>query len=71
MTNLEELFTNAHGAIEVARKLGLHQLTVERWRKFGIPYKWFEGLAKHYKLTPEEFTVINRNVRARKNAKAK
>lgn len=67
--DLEALFETAGGAINIAVKLKLHQLTVERWRRHGIPQKWWTQLIKAYELSPELLHSINQRVRERRNAR--
>lgn len=46
--------------------VGTHQITVERWRKFGVPLKYWEALIKEYDLTPGELHSFNLRVTNRR-----
>lgn len=61
INTIEDLFREANGTVNVAVNLGLHQWTVERWRKIGIPIKYWEKLIKLYDLTPATLFAITQN----------
>ena len=62
MKNINELFIRAGGDIKVAVALDLHHLTVQRWRKHGIPLKYWEKLSKLYEITPAEIYAVNHKI---------
>jgi hypothetical protein len=62
MKNINEFFIKAGGDIKVAVALGLHHLTVQRWRKHGIPLKYWEKLSRLYDITPAEIYTVNQKI---------
>ncbi len=61
--NIEELFEIAGGAVHIAAKLKLHQVSVERWMEQGVPWKYWDELTKNYKITIEDLHEINKKIR--------
>lgn len=51
------------GVIELAYKLECNPRTVERWREFGIPDRFWEPLHKLYGVTPFELFKLNAKIR--------
>lgn len=63
--NIEDIFTKFNGPIYLAAALNLHQWTVERWRKTGIPQKYWNFLIKKVDITPGELLSINNRIKNR------
>lgn len=61
-----EVIENAGGSLKLAYELKLHQYTVERWKKHGIPIRYWEHLEKKYGYEPGEIQMINRKLREQK-----
>lgn len=57
--SIEDLFKKAGGSIHVAAALNVHQQTVVRWLKTGIPGHNWGNLAKIYGITPNELFAIS------------
>lgn len=51
------------GIVEIAYKMSCHPITVERWRQFGVPDKYWDLLHKHYGITPFELFRLNSKIR--------
>lgn len=66
MKHLQELFDKAGGSALFAYDLNLHQYTVERWVRHGIPYKYFGALSKKYGVTLSQLDAFNRAVKAQR-----
>jgi hypothetical protein len=67
MKTLEDIYNVARGAAQMAADLGVHQFTVERWRRTGIPLKYWELLIKLYALTPAQLFLIDKKCREKNN----
>lgn len=61
MKTVGEFIEHIGGSLKLAAKFNIHQYTVDRWRKTGIPQKYWEALGKSYKVTPGELYVMCRN----------
>lgn len=59
---IDDLFRKAGGPNKLAAKLGVHQLTVERWHIRGIPYKWWNAISKEYGLGITDLHTINQEI---------
>lgn len=64
---IQELFEKAGGSWKLAGAIGVHQWTVERWKRSGIPYKHWLFLQQYCKVTPNDLDQINRKIRNIKN----
>jgi len=51
------------GVVEIAFRMGCHPITVERWREFGVPDKYWDPLEKWYGITPFEIFRLNAKIR--------
>ena len=65
---MDELFEFFGGANAFSGKLGLHQYTVDRWKKYGIPQKYWEQIANETNLTVQDIFYISHSV-VKKDAK--
>lgn len=65
ITNIEHFFMRV-GTARIAADLGIHQLTVERWRKRGIPWKYWEKLIDLYDLDSGTLHTINKEIATRR-----
>lgn len=68
ITCIQDLFELAGGSVRLAAFLQKHfptmsQWTVERWKKIGIPQKYWEYLIKEYDITPAELFHISNKAR--------
>lgn len=63
ISNIQDLFDMAGGAVKIAAYLKLHQYTVERWRLSGIPDKYHDSLCKKYGATPYELYSLSQKIR--------
>lgn len=61
-----EIIENAGGSIKLAYELNVHQYTIERWKRFGIPPKYWSFLQKKYGVTASELLNMNEKIRADK-----
>ncbi len=61
VNTIEDLFDISNGTARIAVALGVHQLSVQRWRKIGIPLKYWEQLIKLYNLDPATLYTITEN----------
>lgn len=68
MININELFKRAGGSAHIAAKLDLHQHSVNRWRKNGVPVYYWEYLGKLAGLSIEDMYAITAQILKRKNA---
>lgn len=66
ITTVQEICDLAGSIQRLAADLNIHQLTIERWRKCGIPNKYHLILAEKYGIFPID--LIKMNKRLRKNA---
>jgi len=68
--SVEELIFAFGGPVHIASKFNVHQITVERWGKSGIPSKYWKLLSKLTGLSLDEIVAINDKVKkGRVNAK--
>lgn len=66
VNSYEDLIELANGAGNLASKLGVHQCSVEYWRRAGgPPLKYWDKLFDLYGLTPAELYSITKKCRAR------
>lgn len=63
---IQELFNKAGGAWKLAGEYNVHQFTVERWARNGIPPKYWMPLIKKYRITLEQIEQINQNIKRKK-----
>lgn len=66
MKNINELFIKAGGPARIAVAFDLHQYTIERWRKHGVPVKYWDKLQKLYGITPAELYTIGQAIKKSK-----
>lgn len=66
----DDLIAKAGTEERLACLFGFHTYTIQRWRKIGIPNKYWEILIKKFNLTPAELHSLNENVRKDRRAKA-
>ena len=59
MRSIKDLFKAAGGTAVLAAKFGLHQHTVDRWEKNGIPIYYWDVLSKRCGFTIEELFRMN------------
>ena len=64
--SLQELFELCGGASKIAFEIGIHQFSVERWRKTGIPAKHWPVLFRLSDATPAEVYSLNKKILANK-----
>lgn len=69
INTIEDLFELANGCAELASKLSVHQVTVEFWRRSGVPVKYWDQLFDLYGLTPAELFSITKKCRAKTKAR--
>lgn len=60
--NIDDIFSRARSEEHLGIALGLHIYTIQRWRKTGIPFKYWKILIKKYGITPAELYSINQNI---------
>lgn len=60
---IQDLFDKAGGAWKLAGELNIHQWSVERWKKNGVPYKHWDYLNKRYKVARSDLDEMSRKVR--------
>lgn len=63
---IQELFDRAGGAWKLAGEIGVHQWTIERWKKSGIPFKHWETLEKKYKVSANDLAEMSRKAKGKK-----
>lgn len=56
---IKELFAAAGNATQLAASLNLCALTVENWRKRGIPQKHWAAICEKYGVKPEDLYRIS------------
>lgn len=66
--SITELFEHSGGSIEIARFLKIHQNNVERWKKWGIPYRHFDSLISRFKVDVSTLHAINKTIHAKRRA---
>lgn len=57
--NIETLLETSSALI--ASKISAHQISVQRWKKQGIPWKYWDFLIKTFKITLEELHEFNKS----------
>lgn len=63
---IEKIFETAGGTLEIAYNLKVHQASVDRWKKDGIPEKhWQYFVGKG--ITPQEIYDANMGTRDENN----
>jgi len=62
-SNIDNLLTSLGGSCKLALRLGVHQFTVERWARQGIPLKYWDTLIKLCDITPAELFAINKKIK--------
>lgn len=55
---LEDVVQLAGSTTKLAAQLGLHAITVENWRRCGIPQKYWGKLYDLYGITPGELHYV-------------
>ena len=60
---IQDLCDVAGGIQIVAAACNVHQITVERWRKTGIPEKYHPLLADKFLIFPIDLVKINKRLR--------
>ena len=65
INTIEDIFEMANGCAHLAAQLGAHQVTVQGWRKAGIPNRWWDKLFNLYGLTPGELYTVTKKCRTR------
>jgi hypothetical protein len=60
---IQDLSDLAGGLQIVAGACNVHQITVERWRKTGIPEKYHLILADKFGVLPIDLAKINKRIR--------
>lgn len=61
--HMEDVYEIGGGVMRIAADLEVHSRTVERWREFGIPDKFWDKLHKLYGITPFELFRLNAKIR--------
>lgn len=68
----EDLIELANGAGRLASQLGVHQCSVEYWRRAGgVPLKHWEKIFDVYGVTPAELYVICKKMKDRIKGRGK
>lgn len=62
LKTIQDLFDLAGNCQRIAADLNVHQYTVERWRKTGIPAKYHEILAELYGAFPIELYKLSQKI---------
>ena len=60
---LQDLIDLAGSTTKLAAQLNLHAVSVEYWRKAGVPQKYWDQLFELYGITPAELNAITRQCR--------
>lgn len=58
ITNIQDIYALAGGSTKLAAELNLHAITVEGWRRSGIPVKHWPSLIEKYDISPAELYYI-------------
>ena len=66
INSVAEFIEKAGGATALAARLHVHQFTVDRWRKNGIPMKYWEPLIETFGTTPAELYLLNNKILSKK-----
>ena len=61
-----DLLESLGGAARLASRLDIHQFTVDRWIKNGIPVKYWEQIIKLSGVSAETLYIISRKANAKK-----
>jgi len=61
--NIQDVYDAAGSTSKLAYALGVHQVTVEGWRRAGIPLKYWDRLFKLYMITPAELYSVSQKCR--------
>lgn len=63
ITNIQDVYDAAGSSLKLAAALDVHQVTVEGWRRAGIPQKWWDRLLELYQITPAELYSVTKSCR--------
>lgn len=57
---IQDLIDLAKGPAYLAASLNVHQITVERWRRSGIPVKYWDDIFELYNVPPAVLHSVNK-----------
>ena len=63
---IQDVFSKVGGAVKLAARYNVHQYTVERWEKTGIPQKYLEDLGKLCGITISECFAVTKRAKSGK-----
>lgn len=70
INNIQDLYNLAGSVQRIAADLNVHQVTVERWREYGIPESYHIRLSELYGATPIELYKLSLKIRGYKKKAA-
>lgn len=68
MKTIREILNDCGGTMEIARHLELQQVTVEGWKRTGIPWRHLLELKRKYGINSELIEKLNTLGKHQKNA---